>query len=131
MRRFQSHLLSASMCSSMTACGVACFLSGGSFMLSAQANDDPMGNIKRATAAILNNIAFPPLGACSRSVVQRLIRKLSRWGERGQGELGADALRQAQHALCARYKTLLVCGCAIGSLSCSQRKKTTRSSSVT
>jgi|SRR5215831_3976464 len=50
MIRFQSHLLSASMCSSMTACGPGCFLSGGSFSSSAKAIDDPMGSATRATA---------------------------------------------------------------------------------
>src|SRR5215471_5472 len=60
MIRFQSHLLSASMCSSMTACGLDCFLSGGSFSSSAKAIDDPMGSATRATPISLN-IAFPPV----------------------------------------------------------------------
>ena len=40
MIRLQSHLLSASMCSSMTACAVSCFLSGGSLRSSVNAIDD-------------------------------------------------------------------------------------------
>ena len=62
MIRFQSHLLSASMCSSITACGLDCFLSGGSFSSSAKAIDDPMGNTRRSTPVSLN-IAFLPVDA--------------------------------------------------------------------
>src|SRR6516164_1245962 len=69
MIRFQSHLLSASMCSSMTACGVDCLLSGGSFRSSADAIDDPMSKTRRATPISLN-IAFLPLTLVLRAATQ-------------------------------------------------------------
>ena len=46
------------------------FFNGGSFMSSVNAIDDPRGNARRTTATSLH-IAFPPVGACSASVVER------------------------------------------------------------